>query len=246
MLRELSGEPDAAVLLQLGRCYLASGETPAAEDCFLSAIQVDPDSIEPRIELANMYEKAKEAEEALILAAEAMALRGARRGGGDSHDSHGDLDYRARRRPQARRRSAARGGDGSTSTRDAHAQRPVVPRRYRPKRLGAPDQRRREEQAHAVKLSRQYETVRDLKQQIQNGRDDLMDTWLQSSQELVDDFRSLKQFYSWDKYLKFLRSKSSFQEPAQGLPENELFQMYERLTRSKWGNSSRWRNTLLI
>lgn len=234
MLREVSGEPDAAILLQLGRCYLASGHQPAAEECFLSAIEVDPDGIEPRIELANMYEKAKEAEEALILAAEAMALRGAQQGE-YGYDGGPSRHHQVQHRSGVRRRLAAGGEEDLTSSREGRAfRRPVIPRRYRPKRLGAPDQRRRDEQDHAVKLSRQYETVRDLKQQIRDGRDDLVNTWLQSSQELVDDFRSLKQFYSWDKYLQFLGSKSSFQQSAQRLPGNELFQMYERLTRSKW------------
>lgn len=177
-----------------------------------------------------MYEKAKEAEEALILAAEAMTLRGAQREE-DGHDAGPSRRRRVQPRPGSRRRLAAGGQEELTSTHTSR--RPMIPRRYRPKRLGAPDQRRRDEQAHAVKLSRQYEAVHELKQQIREGRDDLVEAWLQSSQELVDDFRSLKQFYSWDKYLQFLGSKSSFQHSAHGLPGNELFQMYERLTRSK-------------
>lgn len=227
VLREVSGDPDAAILLQLGRCYLVSGQQPAAEECFLSAIEVDPDSIDSRIELANMYEKAREDEEALILAAEAMALRGAQ-----EDDFNSDLVSRGR--AQSHRRAQRRHDNLiDPALRSRASRRPVIPRRYRPKRLGAPDQRRQEEQAHAVKLSRQYDTVRDLKQQIQEGREDLMDAWMQSSQELVDDFRSLKQFYSWDKYLQFLGSKGSLQQLDQGQAGSQLFQMYERLTRSK-------------
>jgi general transcription factor 3C polypeptide 3 (transcription factor C subunit 4) len=59
-----------------------------------------------------------------------------------------------------------------------------------------------------------------------------MDSWMQSSRELIDDFRSLKKFYSWDKYLRFLGPRSSLQPPA-GPGESELGQMYERLTRSE-------------
>lgn len=216
--------------MQLGRCYLASGQSPAAEECFLAAIEVDPDSIDCRIELANMYEKAREEEEALILAAEAMALREAQDGTG----RRGGVQPAPRRRsetgPHVQRRVAIRShGESDTS----HPTRPMIPRRYRPRRLGAPEQRRREEQAHAVKLSHQYEAVRELKQLIQAGRTDLIDSWVNSSRELVDDFRSLKKFYSWDKYLQFLGSQSAFSQRPQEPAENELFQMYERLTQSK-------------
>ncbi|KAF4120247.1 hypothetical protein GMORB2_3048 [Geosmithia morbida] len=225
VLREVSGEPDAAILLQLGRCYRVSGQQPAAEECFLSAIEVDPDSIESRIELANMYEKAREDEEALILAAEAMALRGAQADGASAA-------LAPRSQGQSHRRTRRRQNEAIDPALRRAPRKPVIPRRYRPKRLGAPDQRRQEEQAHAVKLSRQYETVHDLKRQIQEGRDDLMDVWMQSSQELVDDFRSLKQFYSWDKYLQFLGSKGPLQQVDQGQAGSQLFQMYERLTRT--------------
>lgn len=227
VLRELSGEPDAAILLQLGRCYVISGQQSAAEECFLSAIEVDPDNFESRIELANMYEKAREDEEALILAAEAMALRGAQQTDGDEQAAVSAARLRVRSSQSLRQQEELI--DPALRTRAPR--RPVIPKRYRPKRFGAPDQRRQEEQSHALKLSRQYETVRELKRQIQDGREDLVEAWMQSSQELVDDFRSLKQFYTWDKYLQFLGSKSSLQLLQQ--QGGQLFQMYERLTRSK-------------
>lgn len=232
VLREVSGEPDATVLLELGRCYLANGENAAAEECFLTAIEVDEESIDARIELANMYEKAREDEEALILAAEAMALQEAN----DQplpgrHDSQ--LMQRRRRLSQGAKSEAQRRRRvGAALARGP--KKPVIPRRYRPKRLANPDKRRQEEQAHAIRLSRQYTAVIELKQQIHSGRDDLVDTWMRSSKELIDDFRSLKKFYSWDKYLSFLSSKGP-QPPSltNQHHSSELSQMYERLTRSR-------------
>ncbi|KAL3959063.1 hypothetical protein ACCO45_007225 [Purpureocillium lilacinum] len=54
-----------------------------------------------------------------------------------------------------------------------------------------------------------------------------------TSKELVDDFRSLKRFYTWDKYLRFLGPRGPPQHPGAGEPQDsELMQMYERLTRS--------------
>ena len=226
----MTGDPDAAILLLQGRCYLASGQQSAAEECFLHAIRVDPYDIESRVELANLYEQASEGEEALILAAEALALRSARHQPRDESEPH-----QQRRRPaRALDRKRARETEDVDETAIPHAQRgPVVPRRYRPKRLGALSERHEDEQAHAVKLSRQYQAVRELRSQIKEGRHDLVDDWMQSSRELVDDFRSLKQFYSWDKYLQLLGSKRSLHDRAPDQPGSALLQMYERLTKSK-------------
>lgn len=230
MLRDSSELPDPNIYLQLGRCRLAVGDNASAEEYFLGAIDIDEDCIEPRIELANMYEQAKEDEEALILAAEAMALQestrqpleGDRGGRGIPRPTTGTS---RRMRPQGVRKN---GKPGAIKTRRA-----VLPKRYRPKRLVNPDKRRQDEQTHAIRLSQQYQSVCDLRQQIHSGRQDLIDSWMQSSRELIDDFRSLKKFYSWDKYLRFLGPRSGLQAPPSGPMESELGQMYQRLTRSE-------------
>lgn len=231
ILRDLPGDPDATTLLQLGRCHSARGENASAEEYFLAAIDADEDNIDARIELANMYETAREEEEALILAAEALALREARDQTLDS-DQHPrsagipfssiQKDGRVPRRAGATQRRSQPG----TNKR-------LIPRRYRPRRLAGADKRRQEEQARAVKLTEQYEIVQDLRKQIKEGRHDLMSAWMTSSQELVDDFRSLKKFYTWDKYLHFLGPVNHIQQSEGEQPKTELSQMYERLARSK-------------
>ncbi|KAE9574619.1 hypothetical protein CGMCC3_g9417 [Colletotrichum fructicola] len=86
LLRHSIYGQDATLLLQLGRCYLARSDLAAAEDCFLVAIQVDETNIDARIELARIYEKAKEEEEALILLSEAAALDRINDGGNQLED----------------------------------------------------------------------------------------------------------------------------------------------------------------
>jgi general transcription factor 3C polypeptide 3 (transcription factor C subunit 4) len=219
------------VLLQLGRCHFANGDHATAEEYFLAAIETDEDNIDARIELANMYEKTREEEEALILAAEAMALREAR---DQDHDPNQNpegvsIPYSSTQtesRVPRRRATGARAANRTTGKR-------VIPRRYRPKRLAGPDKRAQDEQSRAVKLSQQYEVVRDLRRQIKAGRSDLIKDWMASSKELVDDFRSLKKFYTWEKYLRFLGTRSSLEHPEAGEQKTELSKMYERLARSK-------------
>ncbi|KAK2612946.1 transcription factor TFIIIC subunit tfc4 [Conoideocrella luteorostrata] len=234
LLRNLPGEPDAAVLLQIGRCHLASAEQAKAEELFLAALEVDEDNIDARIELANMYETAREDEEALILAAEALALREAQ---DQSAEDGFDKEPRHARTsigliPRTSRRDARVNTADRPAMVGSVTRRPMIPRRYRPKRLAGPDKRRQEEQTRAFKLSQQYSIVRDLKQQISAGHNELIPAWMASSKELIDDFRSLKRFYSWDKYLHFLGSKGLSQEGGSAVPGTELSQMYERLSRS--------------
>lgn len=239
LLRDLPGGPDATVLLQLGRCRLASGELAVAEELFLAALETDEDNIDARIELANMYEKAREDEEALILAAEAMALRGAQAPSQNaSYHTHSRVFDPTSKGAGRRIRRQVRKKKGATTESAAGSRtRPVIPRRYRPKRLAGPDKRRQDEQARALKLSRQYEVVRDLRQKINGGSEDLIPLWMTSSKELIDDFRSLKRFYSWDKYLHFLGPTGlSMQNDHE--QNTELSQMYERLTRCEFYETS--------
>lgn len=219
VLRSNSAEPDAAVLLQLGRCYLGMNQSSKAEELFLEAIDADEDIIEARIELANMYEKAKENEEALILTAEAMALREAR-----DHAETGVDEALVSRRQNL----LTTYGQRNISRRVSAG---VIPRRYRSKRFAGPDQRKQDEQARALKLSRQYELVKGLKSKIKDGNQESILQWMDASKTLVDDFRSLKRFYSWDKYLHFISLSS--QAAAERGTSSKLSQMYQRLSRSK-------------
>ncbi|PNP48809.1 hypothetical protein TGAMA5MH_00264 [Trichoderma gamsii] len=235
LLRATTEEPNAVLLVLLGRCYQATGLQSTAEECFHAAIDAEEYNIDARIELANMYEKAREDEEALILAAEAMALKEAQ----GEPALHGPLTKEQLRKfsmkPDRRLRDAgasrARAEPRQPKPKSAQTAR-ILPRRYRAKRFANPDKRRQDERSRAIKLSQQYELVRGLKQQIKSGSSDLIPVWMESCRELVDDFRSLKRFYTWDKYLHFLGKKQLLEQAASAEANTELSQMFERLQRS--------------
>ncbi|QUC22196.1 uncharacterized protein UV8b_06437 [Ustilaginoidea virens] len=233
LLQNMPGDQDAAVLLQLGRCYLGSGQQAKAEELFLAALDLDEENIDARIELANLYEKAREDEEALILAAEALALRGAQGNVvGDASEELARNSHISAKTPQRAFRRYSLGNAATRVTPGGPAGRPMIPRRYRPKRLAGPDKRRQDEQARALKLSQYFHVVRDLKRKISAGQTDLVSQWMSCSKELIDDFRSLKRFYTWDKYLHFLGSNGPLNNGTGESPDTELSKMYERLTRS--------------
>ncbi|PNP54774.1 hypothetical protein THARTR1_04979 [Trichoderma harzianum] len=233
LLRASTEEADATLLVQLGRCYLATGQQSTAEECFHAAIDAEEYNIDARIELANMYEKAREDEEALILAAEAMALKEAQGQPPGEASIKEQLHTFSISDRGIRGMAAAqpRAGPRQAKPKPTQTAR-ILPRRYRAKRFANPDKRRQDERSRAIKLSRQYELVRGLKQQIKSGSNDLIPVWMESCKELVDDFRSLKRFYTWDKYLHFLGKKELLEQFANEETNTELSQMLERLKRS--------------
>lgn len=230
LLRDSAYGDDPELLFNLGMCYVDILDTGAAEDCFLLAIEFDESAIDARVELARIYEKAHEDEEALILVTEAIALQDIHKG---PRSRQANADDKSEDTPTGAARSKPR-----------PARRPAagVARRYRPKRLVGDDQRKREERDRADELSRRYNDVRRLKQQIQSGDRDLVSAWEAAARDLVDDFRSFRKFYTWDKYVKYLGAANEmvFNAPQQMLPgTSELHMFAERLSKSEFSLSSR-------
>ncbi|KAL0930732.1 RNA polymerase III transcription factor tfIIIc [Colletotrichum truncatum] len=232
LLRHSIYGQDATLLLHLGRCYLAKSDLAAAEDCFLLAIQVDESNIDARIELARIYEKAKEEEEALILVTEVIALQGIN----EEREQPGDGDGNAGASASWPRTRGSVLVDGTKPRRKReHRRRPtnsIVRPRYRPKRLVAPDQRLQEERARADELTRRYEVVRNLKRDIQEGDHSLIPTWMAAAGELVGEFRSFRKFYPWDKYLKFLGAANDVVFSASSRTQPGLSELAERLSKN--------------
>ncbi|KAK1992952.1 RNA polymerase III transcription factor tfiiic [Colletotrichum falcatum] len=235
LLRHSIYGQDSTLLLHLGRCYLAKSDLVAAEDCFLVAIEVDESSIDARIELARIYEKAKEEEEALILVTEAIALQGISDDGDQFGDGRGDQGGNLGLSAPGARASALANGNKPRRKRETKrgpVSSRIVRPRYRPKRLVAPDQRMQEERARADELTRRYEIVRNLKKEIQAGDHSLIATWMTAAGELVGEFRSFRKFYPWDKYLKFLGAANDVVFSASSRTQPVLSELAERLSKN--------------
>ncbi|KAJ9154733.1 Transcription factor tau subunit sfc4 [Pleurostoma richardsiae] len=214
-------EPDPEVLVTQGKCYLELGDESAAEDCFLSAIELDDHNVAARYQLAQLYERAQEKDEAFILINEAMELeRQAEEGAEDDAQTEGGQRAARPRKPRAPR-----------------PKRPRVPRppsarkpRTRVRRLGTAAKRREYEEAVTANFKEKYSLVRELRSRVASGDKNAMQQWMAAAKDLVDDFRSFREFYPWDKYLQFLGYGSFFQENArQPHAKSDMAAMAERL-----------------
>ncbi|KAL2271568.1 hypothetical protein VTJ83DRAFT_939 [Remersonia thermophila] len=188
---------DADFSVCQGRYHMARGEKAAAEECFIAAIEEDEDHIEARVQLANMYEgeeMQEGREEAFLLVREAMSLE-ARRGLVDG----------------AGRRRAHKPRDGPPRPR-----RPRDPNRkaYVPKRrLINAEKRRQQELQLAVVAAANFQRLREVQDRAFAGDPQATAQWMRAAKELVDDFRSHKQFYPFEKYIKYLGYGSSSGPP---------------------------------
>lgn len=209
---------DADFLVCQGRCHMAFGDKAAAEECFIAAIEEDEDHIEARFQLANMYEGEQEQEgreEAFLLVREAMNLE-ARRGDGSA--------------PGTRRR---RGPYGPRKPREGRPRKPRDPNKkskYVPRRLINAEKRREQDLKMTAEAAKNLKLMRELQDRAVAGDEQARAGWMRAAKELVDDFRSYKQFYPWEKYIKYLGYTASVQGQAAVPARNmKLAAMEERL-----------------
>lgn len=204
------GELDAEVLIQKGRCYLELNDRVTAEDLFIQALEADDDNIEARYELAQLYEMHQEKDEAFVLVNEALRL---------AHDleeedkldkdwNEGVFDELDPAEAKALHRRRIR----RKIMREKRAgQRPKRGKQYVRRMVGA---KKREiyERNVTESFRAKYQKVQELRTRIADGDLDLEDEWMAAAGDLVDDFRSFKDFYPWDKYLTYMGYGSFFKE----------------------------------
>lgn len=221
---------DADFMVYLGRAYLATGNKVAAEECFIGALEEDEYHINARFELAKLYEAESEKEgreEAFLLVNEAM-----------------DLEAQQRRAELLQDRSQLLGKPRrkyNRKPRDPDA--PVVPRRprqpgekrrpYRPRRLGNNEERLRQELQRKNEMLEKYRLCLDLRAQAGTGSDrEALDRWMSTAKELFDDFKSSKQFFPWEKFVR-LRGFAPILGDASTDKDSKLAAMAARLQESK-------------
>ncbi|KAI1310980.1 hypothetical protein F5Y03DRAFT_344639 [Xylaria venustula] len=232
---------DSAALLATGRCYLDTGDKRQAEECFTAAIDVDESNdeaaIDARFELAQMYEAAREEQEAYILVNEAIRLQQAYdEAEGDEEDraefqgSDDDARNRSRKaRPRNQhgpRRLKPRVSKPAVLDKDGNVIRRPRPRR---KVFGRSEEVTLEEKRRAEELAAAWRVVHETRSPADNDSGiGPSDTFMRAAKELVDDFRSCKGFYSWEKYLIHLGIDEDKQVYASA--NRNLIEMKERLS----------------
>ncbi|RYO94267.1 hypothetical protein DL764_007865 [Monosporascus ibericus] len=256
-LWDVPGALDANALLKAGRCYLSLGDKRQAEECFTAAIDVDELNYQPcidaRLELARMYEAAREDREAYILVSEAIKLQEAQEEeepldddldvNAEEEDEDMDeeefgpssmsLDPKPRGKQQQRKKPSRRVAGIRPEKPKPKVQRPLrslqprVPRQ-RPRVFGLSEEVQKEEERRAAELASHWQTVRASRHEPRSSEDGPSQSFMSAAGALIDDFRSYKDFYSWDKYLSHLGIKQAEQKLV--TRNRNLVEMAERLS----------------
>ncbi|KAK3692386.1 hypothetical protein B0T22DRAFT_495585 [Podospora appendiculata] len=206
---------DADLLVSQGRCHMALGDKSLAEECFIAAIEDDQDHIEARVQLANMYEGEHEQEgreEAFLLVREALNLEARRKDGTSLKPRRARGPYGPRKPREKKERKERKPGERKS--------------KYVPRRLINAEKRAQQELEMLGEASRNYQVMRDLKEQVVAGDEQATAAWTRAAKNLTDDFRSYKQFYPWEKYIRYLGFGGQAAVPSRNF---KLAAMAERL-----------------
>lgn len=210
----LTGDVDSEILVQLGKCYLEMQDQATAEEMFIKAIEEDDENIDARYELAHMYEIAQEHEEAFLLANEALQLQHDQRlEDAENRNDEDETAAKARRRRNVRRQVQRE--------RKAKAPRPKRVRRQYVRRMASKAKREMYEHNVTESFRNKYQRVQELREKMASGDTEAEDEWMAAAQDLVDDFRSFKEFYPWDKYLNFMGYGSFFEDNRRKAQEKQ-------------------------
>lgn len=214
----LSGELDSEILVQKGRCYQEMQDQQMAEDLFIKAIEADEDNIEARFELAQMYEAHQEKEEAFLLVNEAMRLEQVQQQEDEEDEEYDGEEEEDPAAAKARQRRRIR----RKVMRDRNkGQRPKRVRRQYVRRMAGKAKREMYEHNVTESFRNKYHRVQELRERMATGDLEAEDEWMAAAQDLVDDFRSFKEFYPWEKYLNFMGYGSFFQENRKRAQEKQ-------------------------
>ncbi|KAI1457091.1 TPR-like protein [Annulohypoxylon moriforme] len=251
---------DTESLVRAGRCYLNIGDKRQAEECFTAAIDQDEINseacIDARYELAKMYEAAREEKEAFILVNEAIRLQEVRDQareealeaeqdvGEDNDDDQGDGDLALPEHPlvpTTKKEVAPKPKRAKRPPKPKIEKAKPVPKERKPKAPPKPASRRRkvfarteelqlEEKKRATELAEAWQVVHECRTTSGTDAKGPSDTFMSAAQELVNDFRSYKEFYTWDKYLAHLNMHQAREKVEAQKGNPNLIAMAERLS----------------
>ncbi|KAI0841722.1 TPR-like protein [Hypoxylon sp. FL0890] len=215
--------------------------------------------IDARYELAKMYEAARAEREAYILVNEAIKLQEAREqareeaenqediGEDNDEDQEGDDDNTLPANPlepstrkdagakpkQPKRQPKPKVEKAKPKPKEPKERKPRVPKTpavRRPKLFARTEERQLEEKRRAAELAEAWEIVRESRVSSGLEAKGPSDAFMVAAGKLVDDFRSYKDFYGWDKFLAHLGIHQAREKVEARKGSANLIAMAQRLS----------------
>jgi general transcription factor 3C polypeptide 3 (transcription factor C subunit 4) len=198
-LKQVPGQMDAPALIQMGKCLLKEERNKEGENVLLEAARIDQKNIEARVQLARLYEKIDESEQAFAYVNQVLDLESARQ----------PKMYRRRLLPPvAIAPKPAPAPIAPTPEPIAppqpkavpelrQASEPKVSSRTRP--VLTEQDREIEEAYYTGHLRDKYLILAKETDAMRSGDYQAITVWMECARALTEDFRSCKAFYPWDR-----------------------------------------------
>ncbi len=222
-LTDIPEEATADLYLQLAHCFKGQKLQAQAEKYFQTTIQLDENNIEARMELAKMYESLGEQEQAFIYVNEVMMIQ--------NRQSAQPMKQRKRgRRPKVDESAPVQSKETSGHGSDDEGAALMKEHRHKKQRLADPVAKMEEEASRAEQLQCQYRTLRSQHEAMLNGNPEAAQVWMKAARDLTDDFRGVRSFYPFEKYVHFVGYKKKESRAGADVPLDEATAMAERLS----------------
>lgn len=220
-VKRVPGQATAFLYIRMAKCFQASGLDFKAEECYQTAIQIDGNNIEARIELARIYEALNQQEQAFIFVNDAMAIQA-------RDETQAATPRKPRRRYRKKGASPVPVSLKPDQPIDQSFSSSKHSRVYKPLRLVDPAERLKEQNLRAQQLQNQYFTLRAEHEKMMAGDGASTQKWMAAAKDLTDDFRGFKTFYPFEKYKRFLGYAGESLVQA----SSDLTELADRLSRS--------------
>ena len=234
-VKRADGQATAYVYIQMAKCFLANGLEFKAEECLRSALQVDEDNIEARVELAKIYEASNQRAPAAALIKEAMDIEAKNKA-----PPPPTRKYRKRDRDRKERKARELLGlppessppqlESLENTNFLNIKRPKNPPRRRQHLEYA--EVMKEQTTRTLGLQGSYSAIRTDHEKMLAGDTASTRRWMEAAKTLTDEFRGFKPFYPVEKYVRFTGYSGEHLEHAHTPIGSGLVEMADRLSQS--------------
>lgn len=184
-LQQLSDYTDASFFMDMAVCYKALNLSAEAEDCYQTVIHNDDDNIEARVQLAKMYEELGMSERAVVYVNEVIAM--------GRIEEASKAPKRSKRPKTAAATVTEPSAPTTTNASDPSRQQPRSSASH--KEAG---EKVKEDRFHML-----YSQMQGLSGGLGHGDEQATAEWMELAKILIQDFRSNKVFYPFDKYMRF-------------------------------------------
>ncbi|RDL40531.1 uncharacterized protein BP5553_00510 [Venustampulla echinocandica] len=209
-LKEIPEEITTSLYTQMGLCFLGENQREEAETHLKMAAEMDESNEDARMHLAKLYEQQKRPQQALEVVNEVISIK---------RKKNSELV-----RKSTSKDKQALAGQFRKPPKDRRA--------YRTSTRPLADERVKAQTEKAQHLQTQYYIMKSMLDPMREGDVEAMHQWMNAARDLTEDFRQLKSFYPWDKYIQFQEYRDAERVQAMTALDSDLSSMAERLARS--------------